>query len=151
MRTWVIGLASVPFVLGLLSQACGGAGSSGFGNDGGGSGGASGGAGSGGSGGTTGGSGGSTGSGAGGSTGIGLNSDSGGGGPKDSGVDVIVTTTTTIYAHTDTQLYSLDPMTNNVTVLGTFSGMGGTTYDKAVTDLAVDSKGNIYVNTETVV
>jgi len=29
--------------------------------------------------------------------------------------------------------------------------MGGTTYDSAITDLAVDATGNVYVNTETVV
>jgi hypothetical protein len=147
MRTLVIGLVSVSFAIGLAMPACGGASQSGFGNGGGGgSSGSGGSAGGGGSGGTSGGFGGSGGSG--GSSGVMLGSDAG---SKDAAGDVIVTTSTTIYGNTDTQLYSLDPSSNVVTVLGTFSGMSGSTYDSTVTDCAVDAEGDIYVNTETVV
>ncbi len=59
-----------------------------------------------------------------------------------------VTTTTTIYAHTDTELYSMDPSTHAITDLGTFTGMLGGSGD-TVTDLAVDAAGDVYVNTET--
>jgi len=58
---------------------------------------------------------------------------------------------TTVYANTDDTLYSLNPSTNAITTIGTFAGMGGTTYDSTITDLAVDATGNVYVNTETVV
>jgi len=64
---------------------------------------------------------------------------------------VITTTTTTIYAHTDTELYSLDPKTLALTDIGTFSGTSGGYYDSTITDLAVDAAGDVYVNTETVV
>ncbi len=64
---------------------------------------------------------------------------------------VIMTSKTTIYAHTDTELYSMDPMTHSLTDLGTFTGTSGGYYDSTVTDLAVDAAGDIYVNTETVV
>jgi hypothetical protein len=77
-----------------------------------------------------------------------------GSGSKDgtSSGDVIVTTTTTVYANTDTALYSLDPKTNAVTLIGTFAGMGGDGGDGAtVTDCAVDAEGDVYVNTESAV
>ncbi len=64
---------------------------------------------------------------------------------------VITTTTTTIYAHTDTELYSIDPKTHALTDIGTFKGTSGGYYDSTITDLAVDAAGDIYVNTETVV
>ncbi len=48
-----------------------------------------------------------------------------------------------IYAHTDTELYSMDPMTQKVTDIGAFTGQTG-----AVTDLAVNSAGDVWVNTE---
>ena len=150
MRTLVIGLASVPFVIALAAPACGGTAKSGFGKDSGvgGSTGSGGAAGSGGTGGFAG-SGGSAGSG--GTSGIGLG-DSGGGG-KDSQGDVIVTTKTIVYAHSDTTLYTLDPTVSppTITMVGNFAGMGGTTYDTSITDLAVNAAGDVYVNTETVV
>jgi hypothetical protein len=138
MLRFVIGLASVSLAVALATPACGGTTPSGFGDGGGGS--------SGGFGGGSGGFGG--GGGAGGSSGIPLGGDSGGGG---GGGDANTSTTTTIYAHTDTELYSLDPMSNAVTAIGIFSGMSGSTYDSSVTDLAVNAEGDIYVNTETVV
>jgi hypothetical protein len=58
---------------------------------------------------------------------------------------------TTIYAHSDDTLYSMDPQTKATTLIGTFSGTGGTSTDKAITDLAVDANGDVYVNTESVV
>ena len=57
---------------------------------------------------------------------------------------------TTIYAHTDDTLYTLDPMTMTPTEVGAFAGLGGGDGDTAVTDLAVDGKGDVYVNSETV-
>jgi hypothetical protein len=62
-----------------------------------------------------------------------------------------VTTKITIYAHTDTELYSMDPMTMAVTDLGTFTGLSGSYYDSVVTDLAVNAAGQVYVNSEQVV
>jgi hypothetical protein len=56
------------------------------------------------------------------------------------------TVTTTIYAHSDDTLYSMDPQTKATTLIGKFSGASG-----AVTDLAVDANGDVYVNTESVV
>jgi len=62
-----------------------------------------------------------------------------------------VTTKTTIYAHTDTELYSMDPATHAITDIGTFAGMSGGYYDGNITDLAVDAAGDVYVNTEQVI
>lgn len=79
---------------------------------------------------------------------------------KDAGMDAskippdgstVVTTKTTIYAHTDTELYSMDAMMHNITDLGTFTGMSGSYYDSTITDLAVDAAGELYVNTEQVI
>jgi hypothetical protein len=59
------------------------------------------------------------------------------------------TTVSTIYAHTDTELYTMDPSTLKVTDIGPFqsaSPLGG-----AVTDLAVNALGEVFVNTETAV
>ena len=61
---------------------------------------------------------------------------------------VTMTSTTTIYAHSDTELYSMDPSTKALTDIGTFKGMGGSYYDTTITDLAVDAAGEIYVCTE---
>jgi hypothetical protein len=140
MLRLVIGLAGVSLAMALVTSACGGTATSGFGDGGAGSGGSSGGF-SGGSGGFGGGGG------AGGSSGIPLGGDSGTGG----GGDGNTSTVATIYANTDTQLYTLDPMSNKVAAVGTFSGMSGSTYDSTVTDCAVDAEGDVYVNTETVV
>lgn len=54
---------------------------------------------------------------------------------------------TTVYAHTDDTLYTLDPKTNMVTMIGKFAGFSGS--DTGVTDLAVDAAGDVYVNSET--
>jgi hypothetical protein len=72
---------------------------------------------------------------------------------KDGGSDGNMGGVTTVYANTDDTLYSLDPSTNMITLIGTFAGMGGGTTppDKTVTDLAVNSNGDVYVNTESVV
>jgi hypothetical protein len=143
MRTLVIGLVSVPFAIALIAPACGGTSRNGFDTDGGGSSGSGGGSGSGGAG----GAGGSFGSGgSGGSTGIGLG-DSGGG---DAPADGSVKTTILIYANTDTELYSLNPMMNTVTDIGPFAGtVGDASYDKTITDVAVDAEGDVYVISET--
>jgi hypothetical protein len=61
------------------------------------------------------------------------------------------TVTTTIYAHTDNTLYSMDPVTKATTLVGTFAGVGGGSTDSAVTDLAVDANGDVFVNTESVI
>jgi hypothetical protein len=72
-------------------------------------------------------------------------SSSGSGGSSDAGGDVVVTTKITVYSHTDDTLYSVDPMSNTVTMIGAISGQG----TDAVTDLAVNVNGDVYVNTET--
>ncbi len=144
MRALLLGLVSLP--LAIVAFSCGGTSSSGFGDSGtggsAGSGGGAGFAGSGGSGGT--GTGGAGGSGSGGSGGVNLNKDSGG---PDGGV----TTTITVYANTDTELFSMDSMSMVVNDVGTFSGTSGKSGDTTVTDVAVDAEGDVYVNTETVV
>jgi hypothetical protein len=58
---------------------------------------------------------------------------------------------TTVYANTDSTLYSLDPQSNAVTLIGAFAGLGGGTNDTNVTDVAVDSAGDVYVNSESVI
>jgi len=60
-------------------------------------------------------------------------------------------TTTTIYVNTDDSLYSMDPATKKVALIGAFAGMGGGTDDTSVTDCAVDAGGGVWVNTQTVV
>ena len=65
--------------------------------------------------------------------------------------DGSVTVTTTIYANTDDSLYSMDPSSHTVTLIGKFAGMGGGTGDSTVTDVAVDGAGDVYVNTESVI
>jgi hypothetical protein len=69
----------------------------------------------------------------------------------DEGGDGGTTIINTIYAHTDTTLYSVDPATKAVTTIGPFSGTSDSSTDSAVTDLAVDANGDVYVNTESVV
>ena len=54
---------------------------------------------------------------------------------------------TTVYCHTDDTLYTLDPTGNVVTQIGAFTGYA--TGDTTITDLAVDSAGDVYVNSET--
>lgn len=84
----------------------------------------------------------------------GLGGDSGSLGPEgDSGSqgDGAVTVTTTIYANTDDTLYSMDPKTMAVTVIGKFAGTSGAAGDTAVTDVAVNASDEVYVNTESVV
>jgi len=117
----------------------------GFDNPGGGSGSSSGGSGSGsgGSSGSSGGSGSSSGSSSGGLVGD-------GGGPVEDG-DGGPIVTNTIYAHSDDTLYSMDPQTKAVTVIGPFMGTSDSSTDSVVTDLAVDSNDEVYVNTESVV
>ena len=60
-------------------------------------------------------------------------------------------TTTTVYANTDSDLYSLDPQTNAITHIGAFAGMSGGTNDANITDVAVNSAGDVYVNSESVI
>jgi hypothetical protein len=61
--------------------------------------------------------------------------------------DAATGTVQLIYAHTDTELYSMDPTTHAVTDIGPFQVNGSVPSD-AVTDLAVDAEGNVWVNTE---
>jgi hypothetical protein len=95
-------------------------------------------------------SGGSSGANSSGSSGGGLITGDGGTGVLPTG-DGSVTVTTTIYAHTDDTLYSVDPQTKAVTVVGPFAGTSDASTDSAVTDLAVDANGDVYVNTESAV
>ena len=66
-------------------------------------------------------------------------------------VEASTTVTTTVYANTDDTLYSMDPATMKVSLIGPFAGMGGTPDDTNVTDCAVDADGVVWVNTTTVV
>jgi hypothetical protein len=104
---------------------------------------------------SSGGSSGSTsggGSGSGGSSGGSSSGLTGDGGTilDDSG-DGGITVVNTIYAHTDETLYSVDPQTMAVTEVGPFAGTSDSSTDSTVTDLAVDSNHDVYVNTESVV
>ena len=97
-------------------------------------------------------SGGGSGGGSGGSSGgssSGLTGD--GGSIVDDSGDGGITIVNTIYAHTDVTLYSVDPQTKAVTVVGPFVGTSDSSTDSTVTDLAVDSNHDVYVNTESVV
>src|SRR5262249_49680107 len=59
--------------------------------------------------------------------------------------------TNTVYAHTDSMLFSVDPATKTATQIGPFVGTSDSSTDGAVTDLAVNSNNEVYVNTESVV
>ena len=65
--------------------------------------------------------------------------DDGGGAPPQGGTAVI-------YAHSDTELYSMDPTTQAITDIGAFDD--GTSSTPVITDLAVDASGNVWVNSE---
>ena len=54
-----------------------------------------------------------------------------------------------IYAHTDTELYSIDPTSHQITDIGPFSD--GTGSPPTITDLAVDGNDNVWVNSETAI
>jgi hypothetical protein len=58
---------------------------------------------------------------------------------------------TIVYANTDSTLYSLDPQTNQITMIGAFSGTSGATNDANITDVAVNAAGDVYVNSESVI
>jgi hypothetical protein len=134
---------SVLFAAGSLAAlACSGASTPGFAFtvDGGAGGGGSG---SGGSGGSGSGSGGGSGSGSGGFGGSVVE-----GGIVEDGSAVV---TTTIYAHTDDSLYSMNPATKALTLIGAFAGLSGGSGDESITDLAVNAAGEVYVNSETII
>ena len=133
MRIWILGLVSAVAAV-AAATACGGSSPAGFGL--GDSGASSSGSGSSGGGSSTGSSTGSSGS-FGGSTGSSTSSSGGNNGPP------------LIYAHTDTELYSMDPTTHQLTDIGPFSDGSGTA--PTITDLAVDGNGNVWVNSETTV
>jgi hypothetical protein len=65
--------------------------------------------------------------------------------------DGSVTVKTTIYANTDDTLYSMDPTTNMVTMIGPMVGTSDASGDNTVTDVAVNAAGDVYVNTETAI
>src|SRR5512140_3530969 len=54
-----------------------------------------------------------------------------------------------IYAHSDTELYSMDPTTEAITDLGTCDD--GTSATPVITDLAVDGQGAVWVNSESAI
>jgi len=54
-----------------------------------------------------------------------------------------------IYAHSDTELYAMDPGTQAITDVGPFDD--GTSSTPVITDLAVDASGNVWVNSETAI
>ncbi len=131
-RRIAFGVVSV-LVVG-AAGACSGTNGSGFPTDGGGSGSGSGGSGSG-----------SGGISSGDDGGLILTND-GGVPPTDGGI--VVTTKTTIYANTDVALYQLDPSSSPpaITQIGPFAGIDASS--NAVTDVAVNAAGEVYVNTE---
>ncbi len=87
---------------------------------------------------SSGGSGSSSGGGSGSSSGgFGGSGSSSGGGP------------TVIYAHTDAELYSMDPNSHQLTDIGPFTTGSGTA--PTITDLAVTGGGSLYVNSETAI
>lgn len=148
-RYWVLG----GYVAGAVVWACSGSSSpEGFGNPGSSSGGSSGGSNAGGSssgGANTGGSSGSSFSGDGGSL---FSNDDGSAPSSGTGQDASVTVTTTIYANTDDSLYSVDPKTNAVTLVGAFSGgLTDASTNSTITDVAVNAAGEVYVNSESAV
>jgi hypothetical protein len=73
------------------------------------------------------------------------------GGDAGSQGDAGTVVTTTIYANTDDSLYTMDPKTMAITLVGSFVGMSGATGDSSVTDVAVDANDEVFVNTESVV
>jgi hypothetical protein len=84
---------------------------------------------------------GTTGTGGDGGTSFGGNG-SGGGGGGSGGAAVI-------YAHSDTELYSMDPSTQAITDIGAFDD--GSSSTPVITDLAVDGQGNVWVNSESAI
>jgi hypothetical protein len=126
MRIGILG------VVVMAAIACGGSSSPGFAlGDGGG--------------GSSSGSGGSSSSG-GGSSGT---SSSGGFGGSGSGSGGSSSGSPLIYAHTDTELYSMDPTSHQITDIGPFDDGSGST--PTITDLAVDGNDNVWVNSESTV
>jgi hypothetical protein len=67
-----------------------------------------------------------------------------GGTPTGSDGGGTTTSQTLIYANTDDSLYTLDPQSQAVTLVGKFTGAVGN-----VTDVAVNAAGEVYVNTAT--
>jgi hypothetical protein len=160
MRPIIVLSIGLTALLGASMQACSGNSneqgfaSSGSGSGGGSSSGSGGGSGSGSSSGSSGSSGSGSSSGSSGSSGSGSSSGNlaGDGGTvgSDAG-DGSVTITNTVYAHTDDTLFKIDPTTKSPTLIGTFVGTSDSSTDSAITDLAVDSNDDVYVNTESVV
>jgi len=128
--TILAGLAGAALIV-----ACGGTANPGFASSGSGSG--SGGSGSGSGNGSSGGnsSGGSS-SGSFGSSSGGASSSGGNGAPL-------------IYAHTDSELYSMDPTSHQLSDIGPFTDGSGST--PVITDLAVDGNDQVWVNSETAI
>jgi len=54
-----------------------------------------------------------------------------------------------IYAHSDTELYSMDPTTQAINDIGPFTT--GSKSAPVITDLAVDGEGNVWVNSESAI
>lgn len=75
----------------------------------------------------------------------------GGAGAEGGDADTSTTFSTTVYANTDDSLYSMDPATRKVSLIGKLTGMGGGADDSTVTDCAVAASGDVWVNTPTVV
>jgi hypothetical protein len=153
MRPIVAASVGLVALLAASAQACSSGNSTGFDSS------SSGGGSSSGSGGSSSGSGGSSGGNSSGSSsgntsssGSGSGSLAGDGGTVvHEGGDGSVTVTNTVYAHTDQILFSVDPTTKVPTQIGPFVGVSDSSTDSAVTDLAVDSNDDVYVNTESVV
>ena len=49
-----------------------------------------------------------------------------------------------IYVHTNSTLYSLDPATSTLSLVGDFYADPGGSFDGSMTDIAIDSDGNVY-------
>jgi hypothetical protein len=148
MRPIIAASVALLALLGASAQACSSAQPTGFDTS------SSSGGGSGSSSGSSGGSGGGSGSSSGGKSSSGGSSGSlagDGGTIVDEAGDGSVTVTNTVYAHTDQMLFSVDPATKVPTQIGPFVGTSDSSTDSAVTDLAVNSNDELYVNTESVV
>lgn len=76
-------------------------------------------------------------------------SGSGSGGVLGDGGGTGPTGAAVIYAHTDKELYTMDPTSHQVTDVGPFDDGSGSTL--TITDLAVDAEGDVIVNSETAI
>jgi len=73
----------------------------------------------------------------------------GGGGFRDDAGNVVAGGASLIYAHSDTELFSMDPSTQSIVDIGPFDDGSGSM--PAITDLAVNAAGEVWVNSESAI